>query len=487
MDATARIRQIRRRELSARELVQVSLQRIRSLDPQLGAFLSVDPEGALAAADEVDRRLDRGEEVGPLAGMPLAVKDNLATPGLPTTCASRMLQGWCAPYEATAVARLRAAGAVLLGKTNMDEFAMGSSTEWSALGVTRNPWDPTRVPGGSSGGSAAAVAAGLCAAALGSDTGGSVRQPAAYCGVVGLRPSYGRVSRHGLVAFASSMDQVGPVTRSVRDAALLLSVMAGRDPRDSTSLDLSPPAAPEEGRGLARGLRLGLLADSAEAAPSAEMSAALTRAAGTLEQLGCRVEPVQLPGMDMALSSYYLLGAAEASSNLSRYDGARYGSPAGAGPFLDGVREVRGGGFGPEVKRRILLGAHALSAGAGRDLHGRAMAARALLTAELRDMFERFDLLLSPTAPDIAFVAGAHRDAPLGMYLNDTYTVAASLAGLPAISLPCGQGAQGLPLGMQLTAPRLADEALLALAAAYEQAAPFPTLPDLAGQQEVRP
>ena len=472
-DATTLLGRIRRREISAEASAREVLARIHTMDGKVGAYLSLDPEEALASAREIDGALDAGEDPGPLAGLTLAVKDNLATVGLPTTCGSRLLEGWEAPYEAEVVGRMRRAGAVILGKTNLDEFAMGASCETSALGLTRNPWGLDRVPGGSSGGSAAAVAAGLCDAALGSDTGGSVRQPASFCGVVGLRPTYGLVSRQGLVAFASSLDQVGPMTRSVRDAALLLEVMAGEPAR----LDCTAPHCVAPGSLVAacasdvRGLRVGVLAlDGGDEEPGAEVMEAQEGAAAGLESLGCRLGPVVLPHLDLALSAYHVICAAEVSSNLSRFDGVRLGLRApGARDHADLVRRSRGRGLGPEVKRRILLGAHALSAGYREALYERARQARRQLTRDFAHIFEAYDLVIAPTTPTPAFPLGERANDPLRMALADAFTAPAGLAGLPAISVPCGESGEGLPLGLQIMGPRLGEGGVLALAAAFER------------------
>ena len=473
-DATALLERIRRRECTVEAAIRKCLEGVAARDSEVGAYLSLAGEAALASAVDLDRRLDMGEDPGPLAGLPLAVKDNLTTLGLPTTCASRMLEQWTAPYEAEVVSRLRQAGAILLGKTNMDEFAMGSSCETSALRRTRNPLALDRVPGGSSGGSAAAVAAGFCGAALGSDTGGSVRQPASFCGVVGLRPTYGLVSRHGLVALASSLDQVGPITRSVRDAALLLQVMAGAG---VSALDSTARAPGPVGDlvaacgGDAAGLRVGLLSlGQADELPCREASSALDRAAVRLEGLGCHLSQVALPHLDLALSAYHLICAAEVSSNLSRFDGVRFGLPVPeARDHADLVSRARARGFGPEVKRRVLLGAHALSAGYRDDLYERAQAARRLITGDFARLFQRCDLVISPTTPTPAFLLGERAGDPLSMALADAFTAPASLAGLPAISVPCGRTERGLPLGLQVMGPRFSEGTVLTLAAAYER------------------
>jgi aspartyl-tRNA(Asn)/glutamyl-tRNA(Gln) amidotransferase subunit A len=451
-------------------------------DEALNAFIAHDPALLRARAEEVDGALDRareaGTEPGRLAGVPVAIKDNLVTLDYPTTCGSRILDGWRAPYEATAVKRLRAAGALIAGKTNLDEFAMGSSTERSAFGPTRNPADPSRVPGGSSGGSAAAVAAGLVPAALGSDTGGSVRQPAAFCGVVGLKPTYGAVSRYGLVAFASSLDQVGTLGRTVADAAALLEVVAGHDPLDATSARRPAPALlPELDRG-ADGLVVGVPAEYMDAdGLDRAVRERVEAAAGMLESAGAELRPVSLPHTELALPAYYIIAPAEASSNLARYDGVRYGrretggrgDAERAGHPLPGMyRATRSAGFGDEVKRRILLGTFALSAGYHEAYYGRAQAARRLVAADFRAAFDGgVDVILTPTTPTPAFRLGQKTGDPYAMYSADVFTVAASLAGLPAVSVPV-RPAGGLPVGAQLIADRWAEPVLVRAAAALE-------------------
>ncbi|MCU0232193.1 MAG: Asp-tRNA(Asn)/Glu-tRNA(Gln) amidotransferase subunit GatA [Acidobacteria bacterium] len=437
----------------------------------LGAFLQVDPEGALAVACAQDRALAAGRDPGPLAGVPLAVKDNLCARGFATTCGSRILAGWTPPYDATAVARLVAAGAIVVGKTNCDEFGMGSSNENSAFGPVAHPEDPDRVPGGSSGGSAAAVAAGLVPLALGSDTGGSVRQPASFCGIVGLKPTWGRVSRWGLVAFASSLDQVGPLTRDVRDAALALALMAGPDERDATA---APVPVPDELTRLEAdpsGLRIGVLRGLSESdGTERAVRDAVRSAADALAAGGASVEDAELPLAAYGLPIYALIATAEASSNLARYDGVRFGRRAeGAGSPREMMAATRGAGFGPEVKRRIMLGTFALSAGYHDAYYGRAQRARARLAAELDALFERFDALLLPTSPGIAFRRGERVDDPLAMYLADVFTVAASLGGHPAISIPAPRAEGTLPVGVQLIAPRFGEPRLLRAALALEE------------------
>ncbi|MCS6869265.1 Asp-tRNA(Asn)/Glu-tRNA(Gln) amidotransferase subunit GatA [Thermus sp.] len=448
---------VARGEVSPREVAQVYLERVRTLDPSLGAFLTLN-ENLLEEAEGVDPGL-------PLAGLLVAVKDNIVTQGLRTTAGSRLLENFIPPYEATAVARLKAMGALVLGKTNLDEFGMGSSTEHSAFFPTRNPFDPGRVPGGSSGGSAAAVAADLAPVALGSDTGGSVRQPAAFCGVYGLKPTYGRVSRYGLIAYASSLDQIGPMARSVRDLALLMDAMAGLDPLDATSLDLPPRFQ----RALAEplpALRLGLVREGLWGnSPGVER--ALEEALAVWQGLGFSVREVSWPSLPLALNAYYILAPAEASSNLARYDGSLYGY-RGQGEEGVQVVEATRARFGLEVKRRVLVGTFVLSSGYYEAYYGRAQAFRRRLKAEARALFAEVDLLLLPTTPHPAFPLGSRPD-PLAMYREDLYTVGANLAGIPALSFPAGWE-EGLPLGLQLLAPWGEDERLLRAALAFEEA-----------------
>jgi aspartyl-tRNA(Asn)/glutamyl-tRNA(Gln) amidotransferase subunit A len=462
---------VRAGERSARSVVEEHLARIEAREGDLHAFNLVTADVALAQADEVDRKVAAGEDPGPLAGVPVALKDNLCTTGIPTTCSSKILDGWKPPYDATVVAKLRDAGAVAVGKTNLDEFAMGSSTENSAFGPTRNPHDPSRVPGGSSGGSAVAVAADFAPLALGSDTGGSIRQPAALCGVVGAKPTYGRVSRYGLVAFASSLDQIGPFAADVADAALLLDVIAGYDPYDSTSIpEAAAPvvAAVDEG---VEGLRVGLVQELLHAEGIAPDVAARTRAAAeALEAAGAKVEEVSVPAVIYGLSAYYLIAPAEASSNLARYDGVRYGLRVDAPTTGEMYDRTRTAGFGPEVERRIMLGTYALSAGYYDAYYGKAQKVRTLIIRDFEAAYERCDVLLSPTAPTTAFPIGAKAD-PLAMYLNDVCTIPSNLAGHPAMSVPYGVGDDGLPVGLQVMAPALDEVTMFRVAAALERGA----------------
>ncbi len=454
------------KKISAKELALGLLDRIDTLDPKVKAFVSVDREGALKAAEASDARRAQGK-AGALEGVVIAVKDNMSTAGLRTTCSSKMLENYVPPFDATVVTKLRAAGAVIVGKTNLDEFAMGSSTENSAFGATHNPWDLERVPGGSSGGSAAAVAAGFCQAALGSDTGGSIRQPAALCGIVGLKPTYGRVSRYGLVAFASSLDQIGPMTRDVRDAALLSAVLDGHDPMDSTSVNLAvPDYSASLAKGL-KGLRVGLPAEYFVQGMDPEVEKSVRAAVAQLEKLGAEVKPVSLPHTSYCLSAYYLIAPSEASSNLARYDGVRYGLRVPADSLVPMYMKTRAAGFGPEVKRRIMLGTYALSSGYYDAYYLKAQKTRTLIKGDFDKAFESVDLVATPTSPSPAFKFGEKTSDPLAMYLSDVCTLSANLAGIPAMSLPCGL-AQGLPVGLQLLAPAFREDLLFQVGAAFE-------------------
>jgi aspartyl-tRNA(Asn)/glutamyl-tRNA(Gln) amidotransferase subunit A len=474
--------------VSARAVLEEHLERIGRYEPRVHAFNTVTAEAARAAADAVDAAVASGEDPGPLAGVPVALKDNLCTRGVPTTCSSRILEGWVPPYDATVVRRIRDAGAVIVGKTNLDEFAMGSSTENSAFGPTRNPHDLERVPGGSSGGSAAAVAAGFATLGLGSDTGGSIRQPAALCGVVGAKPTYGLVSRYGLVAFASSLDQIGPFARDVQDAALLLDVIAGPDPSDSTSLREAPPSASARLGAGVDGLRVGIVTELTNAEGISRDAVERTReAADALSSAGAKVDEVSVPAAVYGLSAYYLIAPAEASSNLARYDGVRYGSRA---PDAEDITEMylrtRSAGFGPEVKRRIMLGTYALSAGYYDAYYGKAQQVRTLIIRDFESAYRDFDVLLGPTAPGTAFLLGAKTQDPLTMYLNDVCTIPSNLAGHPAISVPFGTGADGLPAGVQVLAPALGETTMFQVAAVLEAAAPERAVPELIREEVSR-
>ena len=468
MTAVDIARDVRAGRRTARDVVEEHLAAIARREGELHAFNLLLAEEARAEADEIDRRVAAGEDPGALAGVPVALKDNLCTRGVPTTCSSRILEGWRPPYDATVVRRLRAAGAIVLGKTNMDEFAMGSSTENSAFGPTRNPHDPGRVPGGSSGGSAAAVAAGFAALALGSDTGGSIRQPAALCGVVGVKPTYGRVSRYGLVAFASSLDQIGPLAGTVADAALALEVLAGHDPADSTSVAEAPPSltgALDQG---VDGLRIGVLRELVEGIDP-DVGTRLSQAAAALEAAGAKVDEASIPAAALGLSAYYVIATAEASSNLARYDGVRYGLRVDGDDVTAMYGATRAAGFGAEVKRRIMLGTYALSAGYYDAYYGQAQRVRTLIIRDFDAAYESYDLLLAPTTPTTAFELGAKTADPLTMYLSDVCTIPSNLAGHPAMSVPYGQGDDGLPVGVQLLAPALGEATMFRAAAALER------------------
>ena len=468
MSVVETARAVRAGDRSARELVDERLVAIGEQDGELHAFNFVMADEARAAADAVDRRVGSGENPGPLAGVAVALKDNMCTRRVPTTCSSRILEGWRPPYDATIVSRLSKAGAVVVGKTNLDEFAMGSSTENSAFGPTRNPHDKTRVPGGSSGGSAAAVAAGMVPAAFGSDTGGSIRQPAALCGVVGVKPTYGRVSRYGLVAFASSLDQIGPFAATVEDAALLFEVVAGHDPMDSTSVsEPAPSVVAGLGEGV-EGLRVGLTKEFVEGA-DADVAARVEEAARALEKAGAVVSDASVPAAVYGLSAYYLIAPAEASSNLARYDGVRYGLRVDGDDVTAMYTATRAAGFGAEVKRRIMLGTYALSAGYYDAYYGQAQRVRTLIIRDFDAAYAEHDLLLGATSPTTAFELGAKTENPLTMYLSDVFTIPSNLAGHPAISVPYGSGDDGLPVGVQVLAPALAEPLMFRAAAALER------------------
>jgi aspartyl-tRNA(Asn)/glutamyl-tRNA(Gln) amidotransferase subunit A len=456
------------RRLSAVEVCRSCLSHIDEGDPPLHAFISIDREGALARAAAIDHRAP-GEAPLPLAGVPVAVKDNICTAGTRTTAGSRILRQFVPPYDATVVARLSAAGAVVIGKTNCDEFAMGSSTEHSAFGPSRNPWDPGRSPGGSSGGSAVAVAAGFVPLALGSDTGGSIRQPAAFCGIVGLKPTYGRVSRYGLIAFASSLDQVGPLARTAADAALMLGIIAGADPADATCSPLPVPDYEQALTGDSRGLRVGVPRAMFEQGVDADVVRCFDRGLEALRQRGVEVVNIALPHAKYGIPVYYLVATAEASANLARYDGVRYGYRAPSGTLAGMYEDTRAAGFGAEVKRRIMLGTYALSAGYYDAFYLRAQQGRTLIRRDFELAFEQVDLVALPTTPTAAFRLGERLDDPLEMYLADVFTVGAPLAGLPAISVPCGFTGERLPVGLQLIGRGFEEGTLLRTADALER------------------
>lgn len=487
---------LRRGECTASEVTRACLDRIAAEDAALGAFLSVDPDWALAQAEAVDRRRRAGEALGPLAGIPVAVKDNLCVQDRVTSCASRMLANFRPPYHAAVVERLLRAGAVIVGKTNLDEFAMGGSTETSAFHLTRNPWDPDRIPGGSSGGAAACVAAGMVPLSVGSDTGGSIRQPAALCGITGLKPTYGRVSRFGLVAFASSLDQIGPLARSAEDCALLLETLAGHDSRDSTSLDRPVPSYASQVEGSLKGLRIGWVPEHFTDGLDAEVADAVRAALREYRDLGAELVEVSLPHARFAVAAYYIIAPSEASSNLGRFDGVHYGyrtdekamlaeleeerralQAAGDNQALEDTdsalvrlyRRTRAEGFGPEVKRRIMLGTYALSAGYYDAYYLKALKVRRLIREDYDRAFAEVDILAGPVTPAPAFRLGEKLSDPLAMYLFDLYTVGANLAGLPALSLPCGFSREGLPIGLHLQAPALEEGRLLRAAHALQR------------------
>lgn len=459
-------------DVTAQDIVRAYSLRINQVEPKIKAYVMLAKDSAMVQAEALDTQLKGWRKTVPLMGMPIAVKDNICTEGVPTTCSSRMLATFVPPYSATVVSRLRARGYLLLGKTNLDEFAMGSSTENSAFGPSRNPWNPAYVPGGSSGGSAAAVAADECAAALGSDTGGSIRQPAALCGVVGLKPTYGRVSRYGLVAFASSLDQIGPITKDVTDAAILMNAIAGHDPSDSTSANVPVPdymkALKKQD---VKKLRIGLPKEYFAEGLHPEVDQAVRQAVAVLQELGGDIKEISLPTTGAAVAAYYLIATAEASSNLARYDGVKYGLRAKQSKdLLDMYMKTRQEGFGPEVKRRIMLGTYALSAGYYDAYYGKAQAVRTLIRRDFEAAFKDVDLMATPVTPTPAFKLGEKIQDPLEMYLSDIYTISVNLAGIPAISVPCGFSKGGLPIGLQLIGRPFEEDIVLRGAHAYEQA-----------------
>jgi len=459
---------VRSGDISAVEVLEGHLARITESDAEIHAFNHVTDDAAREAARAVDAAVADGRDPGPLAGVPVALKDNLCTRGVPTTCSSRILEGWEPPYDATVVTRLAAAGAIAVGKTNMDEFAMGSSTENSAFGPTLNPHDTTRVPGGSSGGSSAAVAAGFASIALGSDTGGSIRQPAALCGVVGVKPTYGLVSRFGLIAFGSSLDQIGPFTTTVADAAAVCEVIGGHDAGDSTSIPQAFPSVSDHLDDGVEGLRVGIITEMMGDGIAPDVLARTRAAAEALAAAGAKVDEVSVPAVTFGLSAYYLVAPAEASSNLARYDGVRYGLRVDAPTTTEMMEATRTAGFGDEVKRRIMLGTYALSAGYYDAFYGKALKVRTLIRRDFDAAYEDFDVLLSPTSPTTAFEVGAKVDDPLTMYLNDVCTIPTNLAGHAAISVPYGTGDDGLPVGVQVLAPALGEVVMFRVARALE-------------------
>ncbi len=463
-------------DATAAEVTAAFLDRIAARDGDVHAFLHVDRDAALAQAEAIDRKRRAGEPMGLLAGLPIAVKDNLCTRGVPTTCSSKMLENFVPPYDATVIRRLRETDAVLIGRTNLDEFAMGSSTENSAFGTTRNPWNLDHAPGGSSGGSAAAVAAGMAPFALGSDTGGSIRQPAGFCGIVGLKPTYGRVSRYGLVAFASSLDQIGPMANDVAGAALLLYAVAGSDPLDATCLEEVVPDYLASVERPPENLRIGIDRGHFASGPDPEVRAALVEAIAVYQSLGATVVDISLPHQAYSVATYYIIAPCEASSNLARYDGIHYGHRAAAfDDMIDLYARSRGEAFGPEVKRRIMLGTFALSAGYTDQFYNKALKVRRLIRQDYDAAFGDCDVILTPVAPTPAFRLGEMTDDPLAMYLSDIFTIGANLAGIPGIALPAGRSAAGLPIGMQLLAPALHEDRLLRVARMFEQATDWHT------------
>lgn len=461
------------KQRSAVEITQEALERINQLEPKLKSFICVTAEKAIAQARQVDAKIAAGEKIGPLAGIPIAVKDNICTRGIPTTCGSKILENFIPPYESTVTQKLVGAGAVILGKTNLDEFAMGSSTENSAYQVTANPWDVERVPGGSSGGSAAAVASAESLVALGSDTGGSIRQPASFCGVVGMKPTYGLVSRYGLVAYASSMDQIGPFSRTVKDSAILLQAIAGYDPKDSTSLNvpipdytknLSPNLRPK-GQ-----IRIGLIQETFGEGLDSSVLQAFTKAVELLQELGAEIQVISCPRFSYGLPTYYIIAPSEASANLARYDGVKYGFRTSESEnLLNMYAKTRSEGFGLEVKRRIMIGTYALSAGYYDAYYLKAQKVRTLIKKDFDKAFAKVDILACPTSSTTAFKVGEKTDDPLSMYLSDLMTIPVNLAGLPALSLPCGFDKQGLPIGIQLMSNVLREDLLFEVAHVYEQ------------------
>ncbi|NHC33689.1 Asp-tRNA(Asn)/Glu-tRNA(Gln) amidotransferase subunit GatA [Scytonema millei] len=463
--------QLVKKERSAVEITQEALDRIQALEPKIHSFLCVTADKALEQAKAVDAKIAAGEEIGLLAGIPVGVKDNMCTKGIPTTCASKILENFVPPYESTVTQKLADAGAVTVGKTNLDEFAMGSSTENSAFQLTANPWDLERVPGGSSGGSAAAVAAHECVVSLGSDTGGSIRQPASFCGVVGMKPTYGLVSRYGLVAFASSLDQIGPFGRTVEDAAILLGTIAGYDPKDSTSLKVEIPDYTQFLKPDLKSMRIGIVRETFAEGLDPAVEQAVNQAIEQLKQLGAEIKEVSCPRFRYGLPTYYIIAPSEASANLARYDGVKYGLRVpDADNLIDMYARTRAMGFGKEVKRRIMVGTYALSAGYYDAYYLKAQKVRTLIKQDFENAFGQVDVLVTPTVPMTAFKAGEKTDDPLSMYLTDLMTITVNLAGLPGLSIPCGFDEKGMPIGMQLIGNVLREDQLFQVAHAYEQA-----------------
>ena len=463
--------QLINKERSAVEIAQEALNRIQTIEPKIHSFLHVTSDRALEQAQQVDAKIAAGEEIGLLAGIPIGIKDNLCTQGIPTTCASRILQNFVPPYESTVTQKLADAGAVMVGKTNLDEFAMGGSTETSAYQLTANPWDASRVPGGSSGGSAAAVAADECVVALGSDTGGSIRQPASFCGIVGMKPTYGLVSRYGLVAFASSLDQVGPLGRSVEDTAILLNAIAGYDPKDATSLKVEVPDYTQFLTPDVKGKKVGVIRETFGDGLDPEVEKAIQGAIAQLKDLGAEIQEISCPRFRYGIAAYYIIAPSEASANLARYDGVRYGARAeDAENLMDMYTRTRSEGFGAEVKRRIMIGTYVLSAGYYDAYYLQAQKVRTLIKQDFEQAFSQVDVLVSPTAPTTAFKMGEKTADPLSMYLTDLMTIPVNLAGLPGMSVPCGFDAQGMPIGLQIIGNVLREDQIFQVASAYEQA-----------------
>ena len=460
-----------KKEVSVKDVVNSIYQRINAVEEKINAFVTITKDEALKRADEVQKKFDLGmaQNGKSVLGIPLAIKDNMCTKGIPTTCSSKILYNFVPPYESTVTSRLMEQGYILIGKTNMDEFAMGSSTENSGFHVTKNPWDLKRIPGGSSGGSAAAVAADECVAALGSDTGGSIRQPAALCGVVGLKPTYGRISRYGLVAFASSLDQIGPITKNVRDSAILMNILSGNDPLDSTS---APVTVPDFTAILGKdinGMRIGIPKEYFIEGMEEEVESSVKEAVKKLESVGAIPVEVSLPHTGYAVATYYVLATSEASSNLARYDGVKYGFRAGGRDLMDMYMNTRAQGFGAEVKRRIMLGTYALSSGYYEAYYKKAQQVRTLIKKDFEEAFRQVDVIVTPTSPTAAFKIGEKTADPLQMYLSDIFTISVNLAGVPGISIPCGFTSNNLPIGLQLIGKHFDEESILKVAYAYEQ------------------
>jgi len=460
---------LKAKKVSSVELTKATMAHLKAVEPKVQSFITVTEEAALAQAAEADKRLASGNDVTPLTGVPLGIKDLLCTKGVQTTCASKMLEGFKPPYNATVVERLNAAGAIMVGKTNMDEFAMGSSTESSYYQKTKNPWNLSCVPGGSSGGSASCVSADQAFASLGSDTGGSIRQPAALCGIVGLKPTYGRVSRYGLIAFASSLDQIGPMTKDVEDCALMMNAIAGHDPKDSTSADVAVPDYTTEMKKSIKGLKIGIPKEFFPEGMNPEVTEATKKAIEQLKSLGAEVHEISLPHSPYSLAAYYVLAPSEASSNLARYDGVRYGLRVPGENIVEMYSKTRAAGFGPEVKRRIMLGTYALSSGYYDAYYLKALKVRRLIKQDYDQAFAKVDIIVTPTVPNPAFKFGEKTDNPLTMYLEDIFTISINIAGLPALSLPCGISKTDLPIGLQMIGKPFDEATLLKAAYAYEQ------------------